>query len=172
MLKRSKAMIIFVIAVGILWLIFGQREINYPYGRDSMFVINDGKYQVQKSGVDDVILRCYKDVPDSNVILEDIRNYRSGRHEAYIYSDHGFAVVYEDNTCKLFLTYDEEEMEQGYTITEKGYKHDFMRGIKYAYPDVELLDSFDEFTEEEQKELLKLQEETVKEDMEKETNGQ
>ena len=62
-------------------------------------------------------------------------------------------------------------MEQGYVVTEEGFQHDFMRGIKYAYPDVELLDSFDEFTEQEQKELLKLQEETVEEDMETEVNG-
>lgn len=171
MLKRSKTTILFVILVGILWIIFGSREINYPYGRDSVFVINDGKFQVQKSGRDSVLLVCFKDYKDSNVILEDIRNFKSGWHDTYIYSDNGFAVVYENNTCKLYLTYDEEEMEQGYVVTEEGFQHDFMRGIKYAYPDVELLDSFDEFTEQEQKELLKLQEETVEEDMETEVNG-
>lgn len=170
MLKRSKIIIIFLLLTGILWVFFNTREINYPYGRDTMFIINDGKYQVQKSGRDDVLLICFKDDTDS-VILEDVRKYKTIKHDTYIYSDNGFAVVYEDNTCKLFLTYDEEEMEREYSIDENGVAHDFMRGIRRAYPDVKLLNSFDEFTEQEQKELLKLQEETVKEDMEVETNG-
>ena len=120
---------------------------------------------------DSVLLVCFKDYTDSNVILEDVREFKTIRHETYIYSDNGFAVVYENNTCKLFLTYDEEEMEREYSIDENGVAHDFMIGIRYAYPDVELLSSFNEFTEQDQKELLKLQEETVKEDMETEANG-
>ena len=146
--------IICFVAIGIIYLKYCP-PLKYQTGRDTVYIINDGKFQVYK--VDkDKHLCCNMDDGGDSTILRKVKKYKWYMGETYICSEDGFAIVDEQNKCRVFLNYTKEEMEQGYITDSDGYRWNFMGELEDAHYDVKILYDFNEFTEKEQKILRKM----------------
>lgn len=90
-----------------------------------------------------------------DVVLEKITNYKVKKEKLYIVSEEGYAVIDKNNLCKVYVTVPEDKFINGYTIDEQGNKSYISRYIEND--NIQYLSGFDEFSENEQKLLKKLQ---------------
>lgn len=138
------------------------------YGRDYGGHVGDGKFFMMRFDDDDLLLVA--ESPDSfRVILTREYNHKFDGNDLYFYSADGYAVVYaKSNLCKVFITDFPEEL-----VTEYDLKHSIRREennyriselVGEEFKCIIYLDSFDEFTDYEQRILKELKETQDKED--------
>lgn len=87
-------------------------------------------------------------------VLGNIRNFEKVDGKLYIVSDDGYAVINEENVCRLYVTLTEEEFEKGYREDANGEKIPCKKHVDYEK--IVYLNSFEEFFDSEQKILKKL----------------
>ena len=115
-------------------------------GKDTVMVIGDGKFQIVKIN-DKKVLWFFSDGNSNDVLLAYVEKYKKTGRSLYVYSKEGYALVDGgNNTCNLFLTVTKQYY--GNTLTEE---EGATQGITY-------LDSYDQFTEDEQKIFEKMKE--------------
>ncbi len=138
------------------------------YGRDYGGHVGDGKFFMMRFDDDDLLLVA--ESPDSfRVILTREYNHKFDGNDLYFYSADGYAVVYaKSNLCKVFITDFPKEL-----VTEYDLKHSIRREennyriselVGEEFKCIIYLDSFDEFTDYEQRILKELKETQDKED--------
>ena len=149
---RKIAILIIIVILGAvsLCLLFpGKKyELNEAYGpfygKDHVAYVGDGMYEIVHFNRKDHLHSRYADT----LILLDSTGYKFKDGVLYFCSEEGYAVVYpENNLCKM-LIFPEEYGEIRIVVSEE-------------YPLNELvvyLDSFEEYTEYEQKMLNKINE--------------
>ena len=125
-------------------------------GKDTMIIWNK-KYDISKYsngnetfGDLDII---EKDFSDN--IMRRIKKFDEYKDKLYIYSYDGYAVIDEDNICRVFITIPQEDFERGYSLDENGNKTKFYPD-KVEHEKVIYLSAFEEFSEKEQEILKKL----------------
>ena len=131
------------------------------FGRDYGGHVGDGKFLMMRFGDDDVLLIAEN--PDSlHTILTHEYKHKYDGHDLYFYSADGYAVVYaKSNLCKVFITDFPEELVSEYDMKhsirteENNYRINELIGDEFKC--IIYLDSFDEFTEYEQKMLKELE---------------
>lgn len=130
------------------------------YGRDYGGHVGDGKFLMMHiDGVDQLMIA---EDPDSlHTILDFEYKHKFDGHDLYFYSADGYAVVYaKSNLCKVFITDFPKELVTEYDVKysirkeENNYRISELVGEEYKC--IIYLDSFDEFTEYEQKILKEL----------------
>ncbi|MBP3579805.1 MAG: hypothetical protein J6K12_01015 [Clostridia bacterium] len=130
------------------------------YGRDYGGHVGDGKFFMMRfADVDELLIA---ESPDSfGVILTREYKHKFDGNDLYFYSADGYAVVYaKSNLCKVFITDPplEEVTGEDPKITgrspENNYRISELVGDEYKC--IVYLDSFNEFTEYEQKILKEL----------------
>ena len=130
------------------------------YGRDYGGHVGDGKFLMMRFADDDVLLIAEN--PDSlHTILTHEYKHKFDGNDLYFYSADGYAVVYaKSNLCKVLITDFPEELVTEYDVKysirrkENNYRINELVGDQFKC--IIYLDSFDEFTEYEQKMLNSL----------------
>ena len=90
----------------------------------------------------------------SETILKKITIHKVIKKKLYIISEEGYAVINEDNLCKVYVTVPEKEFVNGYSVDEQGNKSYYSQYIKNGH--IQYLLAFNEFSEDEQKNFDKL----------------
>ena len=108
-------------------------------GRDTFAIWND-TYAIMRYSTPSLYYRYtpYGQYADYACLLENVTEYKTTKHNLYVWSDDGCAVVDENNLCRLYTEKDTTDISD--------------------YEAIRCLSSFDEFSEEEQKQLNKLKE--------------
>ncbi len=162
--------ILTVVTVALLWNFISNLndetyELNEElygnhYGRDYGGHVGDGKFLMMHiAGVDQLMIA---EDPDSlHTILDFEYKHKFDGNDLYFYSADGYAVVYaKSNLCKVFITDFPEELITEDVLNfstrkeENNYRIDELVGEKFKC--IIYLDSFDEFTDYEQKILKEL----------------
>ena len=74
-------------------------------GRDTVFVLGDGKFQIGKFGDVTALVMYYEDDLLLETLLSDVKAYRKKNNKLYVISSEGYGVVDgNSNTCKLVIT--------------------------------------------------------------------
>lgn len=112
-------------------------------GRDTFAIWND-TYAIMRYSVPSLYYRYtpYGQYADYACLLENVTEYKTTKHNLYVWSDDGCAVVDENNLCRLYTEKDTTDISDCEAIR--------------------CLSSFDEFSEEERKQLNKLKEKAEK----------
>ena len=112
-------------------------------GRDTFAIWND-TYAIMRYSVPSLYYRYtpYGQYADYACLLENVTEYKTTKHNLYVWSDDGCAVVDENNLCRLYTEKDTTDISD--------------------YEAIRCLSSFDEFSEEERKQLNKLKEKAEK----------
>ena len=112
-------------------------------GRDTFAIWND-TYAIMRYSVPSLYYRYtpYGQYADYACLLENVTEYKTTKHCLYVWSDDGCAVVDENNLCRLYTEKDTTDISD--------------------YEAIRCLSSFDEFSEEERKQLNKLKEKAEK----------
>ena len=112
-------------------------------GRDTFAIWND-TYAIMRYSTPSLYYRYtpYGQYADYACLLENVTEYKTTKHNLYVWSDDGCAVVDENNLCRLYTEKDTTDISD--------------------YEAIRCLSSFDEFSEEEQKQLNKLKEKAEK----------
>ena len=138
------------------------------FGRDYGGHVGDGKFLMMHiAGVDQLLIA---EDPDSlHTILDFEYKHKFDGHDLYFYSADGYAVVYaKSNLCKVLITDFPKELVTEYDVKysirreENNYRISELVGEQYK--SIIYLDSFDEYTEYEQKILKELKEKVDTED--------
>ena len=143
-----------------------EEKYGNPYGRDYRGHVGDGLFQMGHcAGVDE--LEIEENSYSSYVILSHEYNHKFVGHDLYFYSADGYAVVYaKSNLCKVLITdfpeelVDENDLKYSIRKKENNYRISELEEFKC----IVYIDSFDEFTEYEQKILNDLKEKKDRED--------
>ena len=108
-------------------------------GRDTFAIWND-TYAIMRYSVPSLYYRYtpYGQYADYACLLENVTEYKTTKHNLYVWSDDGCAVVDDNNLCRLYTEKDTTDISD--------------------YEAIRCLSSFDEFSEEERKQLNKLKE--------------
>ena len=108
-------------------------------GRDTFAIWND-TYAIMRYSVPSLYYRYtpYGQYADYACLLENVTEYKTTKHNLYVWSDDECAVVDDNNLCRLYTEKDTTDISD--------------------YEAIRCLSSFDEFSEEEQKQLNKLKE--------------
>lgn len=141
---------------GIVGLIASQldKEREKDVGQYNIVNWNDGLFQINHSLSEDRLELIGEDY--SVVLLKDISHYRIKKHTLYITANDGYAIIDENDNARILITeYDElDQYSLEYEIIQDN------RRIIYSkcYNDehIEYLDNFNQFSENEQKQLGKL----------------
>lgn len=138
------------------------------YGRDYGGHVGDGKFLMMRFA-DDKQLLIAEDHDSLHTILTYEYNHKFDGNDLYFYSADGYAVVYaKSNLCKVFITDFPKELVTEYDLKysirkeENNYRIDKLVGEEFKC--IIYLDSFDEFTNYEQKILKGLKESVEKEE--------
>ena len=120
-----------------------QAEGHIIEGRDTFAIWND-TYAIMRYSVPSLYYRYtpYGQYADYACLLENVTEYKTTKHCLYVWSDDGCAVVDENNLCRLYTEKDTTDISD--------------------YEAIRCLSSFDEFSEEERKQLNKLKEKAEK----------
>lgn len=138
------------------------------YGRDYGGHVGDGKFFMMRfADVDELLIA---ESPDSfRVILTREYKHKFDGNDLYFYSADGYAVVYaKSNLCKVLITdfpkelVTEDELKFSTRKEENNYRISELVGDEFKC--IVYLDSFNEFTDYEQKILKELKEKQDKED--------
>lgn len=138
------------------------------YGKDYGGHVGDGKFLMMRfAGVDTLMIA---EDPDSlHTILSFEYKHKFDGNDLYFYSADGYAVVYaKSNMCKVFITdfpaelVTEDVLDFSTRKKENNYRIDKLVGEEFKC--IIYLDSFDEFTDYEQKILKELKETQDKEE--------
>ena len=130
------------------------------FGRDFGGYVGDGKYMMMYcAGGEDLYIN--NSPSDSDILLMGEYDHFYDNNNLYYYSVDGYAIIYaESNICKVFITDPEPEviekgsMRFGYRKKENNYRIEELAGDEFNL--IVYLNSFDEYTEQEQKMLKKL----------------
>ncbi len=122
-------------------------------GRDTMTIWNK-KYDICKYYENDEKLGALaiheKDF--NKDIIDRIKDFEKRGKKLYIYSYDGYAVIDNENICRVYITVSEEDFVRGYSVDENGNKTKFYPG-KVQHEKIKYISSFNEFSEKEQKVL-------------------
>ena len=120
-------------------------------GRDTMTIWNK-KYDISKYYENDEKLGALaiheKDF--NKDIIHRIKDFEKRGKKLYIYSYDGYAVIDNENICRVFITVPEEDFSWGYSVDENGNKTKFY-SRKVQHEKIKYISSFDEFSKQEQK---------------------
>ncbi len=180
-IKKNKVIVIAVIVIAVILVSIAvlitfnkptyPLEYEYSIGRDSRGYVGNGRFQLwHTNGID--ILTCEsarksESVGETNsrsgIVLEYEYDHSFDSYgNLYYFSADGYAVVYaKDNLCKVFITEPPVDLVTGdfpeitFRFPENNYRVRRLEGE--GYEEIVYLDSFEEFTEKEQKELKKLE---------------
>lgn len=115
-------------------------------GKDTVLVWNnlyeighfsDGKHLSIKTG----------DINDN--ILEKIYSYKVSKNKLYICSEEGYAVIDDNNFCKVFVTVPAVNFVNGYSEDEYGNRLYISRFVEDEH--IMYLENYDDFSENERK---------------------
>lgn len=145
-----------------------EEKYGNPYGRDYICHVGDGKFSMMHIAGKDCLLVNEVDSFSSGV-LDNVYKYKFDDDDLFVYAADGYAVVYaKSNLCKVFITDPplEEVTGEDPKITgrspENNYRIRELVGDEFKC--IVYLDSFDEFTDYEQKILNDLKEKQDTED--------
>lgn len=116
-------------------------------GRDTVYVLSDGKFQILNfpSGRDFIM---YHDNQVIKTLLRRVSKYKKAKKKLYIISEEGYGIADGNtNKCKLFITVPIDEFIRGYGVDSEGNKHVISKFVEDE--NVQYLESFDDFTDEE-----------------------
>lgn len=123
-------------------------------GKDTIISLGDGKFSIGKFA-DDKVFVMYNEDKTIESLLRKVLKYRETKGKLYVISDEGYGIADgETNTCKLFVSVPPEQFTSGYTIDSEGVRHSISRFLSDEH--VEYLNSYDEFSNEEQKVFEKM----------------
>lgn len=110
-------------------------------GRDTFAIWND-TYAIMRYSTPSLYYRYtpYGQYADYVCLLGNVTDYKATKHKFYVRSDDGYAVIDENNICRLY------SVPSDTADTESISDYDVIR----------YLSDFEEFSEEEQKQLNKL----------------
>ena len=130
-------------------------EVEIIHGKDTIFEMGD-LYCISKYGLDnDKVLMLHDTSPSSDVISR-IYDYSFYNNSLYIVAYEGYAVIDKDDLCKVYITVPRDEFFEGkeYEVTSKGEKLFYSGKTESEY--VVYLDSFSDYSKEEQDNLNKM----------------
>jgi hypothetical protein len=128
------------------------REKNRQVGKDSVFVWQNGTFQIGHYASGNH-LEFHED-GIIKTILKDVNTYKEKDSKFYVITREGYAVIDKKNIAKIFVVIPESEYINGYSINENGEKESYSRHIEHT--NIQYIVSFNKFSEEEQKVLNKL----------------
>lgn len=134
-----------------------KRKLKSPLWDENTITIWENMYKI--SGEKEVVLSAYSKNLDGD-ILKNVRNYGYTEDKIYIISDDGYAVINEENICKMYILLPQKQFKRGYEKDENGNRissSKYVRHKKIIY-----LNSFEEFSKDEQIILKNLSEEKPK----------
>lgn len=139
-----------------------EEKYGNPYGRDYICHVGDGKFLMMHiAGIDCLLVNEVDSF--SSVVLNNEYKHKFDDDDLFVYAADGYAVVYaKSNLCKVFITDPplEEVTGEDPKISgrspENNYRIDELVGEEFKC--IIYLDSFDEFTDYEQKILKELKE--------------
>jgi hypothetical protein len=79
-------------------------------------------------------------------ILFNVSDYKKIKDKLYVKSGDGFAVIDENNMCRVYVTVPGDEFVSGYSMDENGEKHYISKYLENE--NVSYLKSFDKFSDE------------------------
>lgn len=121
-------------------------------GKDTMLVWNDKYVLYHQAGNDTLCIHHSDGINES--IIGKVRDYKKKSGSLYIVSDEGYVVIDDNNLCRVYITVPKEEFVRGYAEDESGTRTYFSKFIEDE--NIQYLDSFESFSEDEQKMLTKL----------------
>lgn len=173
-IAASIAVFIFMCAIALLFpeekykYTLDEEKYGNPYGRDYICHVGDGKYvMMYTSGVDSLIVNTSRGL--GSFVLHGEYQHKFDDDDLFFYGADGYAVVYaKSNLCKVYITDPPLELVTGDDpiisgrLPENNYRIGELVGEKFEC--IIYIDSFDEFTEYEQKMLKELIEKKERKD--------
>ena len=149
-------------------ILLDEEKYGNPYGRDYECHVGDGKYVVMHiAGIDCLIVNKVESFSD--FVLQCEYKHKFDGDDLFVYAADGYAAVYaKSNLCKVFITDPPIEEVTGEKpiiegrLPENNYRISELVGEEYKC--IIYLDSFEEFTEYEQKILKELKQKQDNED--------
>ncbi len=131
-------------------------EVEYISGKDTVFEWHD-KYYITKGGYDNrKTLSIRKRGTLFGDILDRVEDYSFLGTSIYVVSYEGYAVIDKNDLCKVYITVPLEDFiaEKEYGVTPKGERLFYSGKTESEY--VVYLDSFDDYSKEEQDKLKEM----------------
>ena len=127
-------------------------EVEIIHGKDTIFEMGD-LYCISKYGLDNDRVLMLHDTSPSSDIISRIYDYSFHNNSLYIVSYEGYAVIDKNDLCKVYITVPLEDFMDGkeYGVTSKGERLFYSGKTESEY--VVYLDSFDDYSKEEQDKL-------------------
>lgn len=116
-------------------------------GRDTIYVLGDGKFQIGKFA-DDKVFFMYNENKTIEALLRSVSKYKYDNGNLYVISNEGYGIAdSKTNTCKLYITVQEEDFVRGYSVDSDGIQHSISRLIDDEH--IEYLKSYNDFADDE-----------------------
>ncbi len=116
-------------------------------GRDTIFVLGDGKFQVGKFSGDKVFF-MHNENQTTEVLLQKVARYKGDKSNLYVISEEGYGIAdSKTNKCRLYITVPPEEFIRGYGTDSEGIQHPISRFLNDEH--IQYLNSYDDFSSEE-----------------------
>ena len=131
-------------------------EVEFISGKDTIFEWNE-KYYITRGGYDNrKTLSIRKKGTLFNDILRRVEDYSFLGTSIYVVSYEGYAVIDKDDLCKVYITVPRDDFFEGkeYGVTPKGERLFYSGKTESEY--VVYLDSFSDYSKEEQDNLNKM----------------
>ena len=114
-------------------------------GKDTVKIWND-RYEILRH-MEENHLSVHLGRYDDETVLESIEKYDTRKGKLYIISKEGYAVIDENNICRVFVTVPPNEFVSGYTEDKYGNREYFSRKLESEY--IVYLDEFEDFSKDE-----------------------
>lgn len=131
------------------------KERERDVGQYNIVTWNDGLFQINHSLSEDRLELIREDY--TVVLIKDISGYRIKKHTLYIAANDGYAIIDENDNARILITkYDElDKYSLEYEIMQDDRRIIYSKCYDDEY--VTYLDSFNQFSNNEQRQLSKLQ---------------
>ena len=152
-MTRKTILILMLLLICAICISCSSRKNYYPGSdRDVIHIFGDGKYQIGKSDHDKILIvyhTPYLESESYEVILADVKTYKTKGQASYVVTGEGYAVIDEKTSlCRVFVSV-EQQKYNGYYATDWSGKTEYIqRRATDVY--VTYLRNFEEFTEDEQ----------------------
>ncbi len=91
----------------------------------------------------------------SDVVLKKVKNHKVKKKRLYVISEEGYAIIDENNLCRVYITIPESEFVEEYSRDSQGNLLYRSRRIEDEH--IQYLSGFNEFSDEERKVFRKLE---------------
>ncbi|MCD8090594.1 MAG: hypothetical protein LUD81_08260 [Clostridiales bacterium] len=128
-------------------------EKDHKIGKDTILYWNNGVFQLGHYSKSNY-LEFHHGKSLVTPVLKEVITYKVKNDKLFVVTGEGYAVADREDTARVLVTVPDDEFINGYHTNEEGEKIPYSRYIDD--PHITYLESFDDFSEEEQKQFNKM----------------